>query len=148
MTVITCHHIMFIYILLRTYIYIAYHILSLYLKIYIPHRPPSSLTIRPSYSCNCRHRLRCHALWVWLPAMKTMVAWEPRPRPPGRNPTNMCGFPLMCFLGEVPKEKTTSTTTNMLAKNTTNTRHFALKEGLEGTLLKVEAVKLQYRPSI
>lgn len=66
----------------------------------------------------------------------------------GRNPTNMRGFPLMCFLGEVPKEKATSTTTNMLAKNTTDTKHFVLKEGLEGTLLKVEAVKLQYRPSI
>ena len=73
LTVITCHHIAII-LCLYILLYIDYHILSLYLKIYISlTHPPCSLTVRPSYSCICR-LLRCQTLWVWLPAMKTMVA--------------------------------------------------------------------------
>lgn len=112
LTVITCHHIMFIY----TIIYCLSYLIIISKNIYPSHTPPCSLTIRPSYSCNCRncrHLLRCQTLWVWLPAMKTMVALGAEAKATRKSfPTKTRGFPLMCFGGgfqKIQKKKTTKT---------------------------------------
>lgn len=130
---------MFIYIYTITYIYCLSYLIIISKNTY-PSHPPCSLTkaqlqLKLPYLPSSTEVPRSLGL---APSEENNGGLGAEAKATGRNPTNMRGFPLMCFLGEVPKEKATSTTTNMLAKTQLTQNISYLKKGWKEPYLKLK----------